>query len=360
MDLISRAVVAPALVADWLPALDGVAARLAAGAAVADVGCGYGAPGHRHGPGVPGVGRFTGFDVDDASVARARKAALAAGVADRVSFEVAAAADVPGGPYDLVTFIDSLHDLGDPAGALRRIRQVLTDDGVVLLVEHAGSDRLEENLSPAGRFFYAASALVCVPNALAERRPRQPARGDTGRAGAAAGGGRGRVLPGAPGRGRRAAEPSARAAPLTRPGGADNVGVSGPAPLVGRGPALAALRAALDGALAGHGSLVLISRRAGHREDRPGRALRRPGGRPRGAGGVGQLRRGRRGPRVLAVDTGAAGHRRPGRRRGSRRPAGHGSRWRGRRGGRPVPVFDRVISQLRETAAGQRPGGGAR
>jgi SAM-dependent methyltransferase len=118
--------------------------------------------------------RFTGIDVDDASVARARRAALAAGVADRVSVEVAAAADLPGGPYDLVTFVDSLHDLGDPAGALRRARQVLAEDGVVLLAEHAGSGRLEENLNPAGRFFYAASALVCVPHALSEERAEPP------------------------------------------------------------------------------------------------------------------------------------------------------------------------------------------
>ena len=94
MDLITRAVVAPALVADWIPALDGVAGRLAAGAAVADIGCGYGAPAIAMAQAFP-ASRFTGFDADDASVARARRAALAAGVADRVSFEVAAAADVP-------------------------------------------------------------------------------------------------------------------------------------------------------------------------------------------------------------------------------------------------------------------------
>jgi hypothetical protein len=100
--------------------------------------------------------------------------ALAAGVAERVSFEVAAAADISGGPYELVTFIDSLHDLGDPAGALRRARQVLADGGVVLLAEHAGSGKLEENLHPAGRFFYAASALVCVPNALSDEHAEEP------------------------------------------------------------------------------------------------------------------------------------------------------------------------------------------
>ena len=169
MDLITRAVVAPALVAKWLPALSGVVDRLSAGAAVADVGCGHGGPTIAMAEAFP-ASRFAGFDVDDASVARARKAALAAGVADRVSFEVAAATEVPAGPYDLVTFIDALHDLGDPDGALRRIRHVLADDGVVLLVEHAGSGCLEDNLNPVGRFFYAASALVCVPT----RSPSSP------------------------------------------------------------------------------------------------------------------------------------------------------------------------------------------
>jgi hypothetical protein len=87
---------------------------------------------------------------------------------------VAAAAGIADGPYDLVTFIDCLHDLGDPAGALRRARQVLADDGVVLLAEHAGSGKLEENLDPAGRFFYAASALLCVPNALSDEQAAAP------------------------------------------------------------------------------------------------------------------------------------------------------------------------------------------
>ena len=166
MDLISRAVVVPAL-AGWLAALDGVAARLAAGGAVADVGCGYGAPTIAMAQAFP-HSRFLGIDTDDASVARARKAAAEAGLAGRVSFEVADAAGLPGGDHDLVTFFDCLHDLGDPVGALRRARQALAPGGSVLLVEHAGSERTEENLSPVGRFFYAASALVCTPNALAQ------------------------------------------------------------------------------------------------------------------------------------------------------------------------------------------------
>jgi SAM-dependent methyltransferase len=165
MDLISRAVVVPAL-ASWLAALDGVVSMLEAGAAVADVGCGYGAPTIAMAQAFPRA-RFLGIDADDASVACARKAAAEAGMAGRVSFEVADAASLPGGGYALVTFVDCLHDLGDPAGALRRARPALAPGGSVLLVEHAGSERTEENLSPAGRFFYAASALVCTPNALA-------------------------------------------------------------------------------------------------------------------------------------------------------------------------------------------------
>jgi SAM-dependent methyltransferase len=115
--------------------------------------------------------RFLGIDADDASVARARKAAAEAGLGDRVTFEVADAAGLPGREYDLITFFDCLHDLGDPAAALRRAREALAPDGSVLLVEHAGSERTEENLNPVGRYFYAASALVCTPNALAHGSP---------------------------------------------------------------------------------------------------------------------------------------------------------------------------------------------
>lgn len=165
MDLISRAVVVPAL-ASWLAALDGVAARLEKGGTVADVGCGYGAPTIAMARAFP-RSRFLGIDADDASVARARKAAAEAGLGSQVAFEVADAAALPGEGYDLVTFVDCLHDLGDPAAALRGARQALAPGGSVLLVEHAGAARTEENLNPVGRFFYAASALVCTPNALA-------------------------------------------------------------------------------------------------------------------------------------------------------------------------------------------------
>ena len=173
MDLITRSVVVPALVGDWLPAIDGVVAKLTAGAAVADVGCGYASPTIALAQAFP-ASQFVGFDVDDASVSHARKAAAAAGVGDRVSFKVTSATKVVGGPFDLVIFVDSLHDLGQPAAALARARGLLAPDGVVLLIEHAGSERLEENLNPAGRFFYACSALVCTPNALADHASAAP------------------------------------------------------------------------------------------------------------------------------------------------------------------------------------------
>lgn len=173
MDLVTRTVVTPALVGDWLPAVDGLVATLAAGGSVADVGCGWAGPTIALAEAFP-ASRFVGFDVDDASIARARREAAEAGVDGRVGFEVAPAAEVTGGPYDLVLFVDSLHDLGRPVAALARAREVLADDGVVLLVEHAGSERLEENLHPGGRFFYACSALVCTPNALADGAEDMP------------------------------------------------------------------------------------------------------------------------------------------------------------------------------------------
>jgi SAM-dependent methyltransferase len=167
MDLASSADVVPALAALWIPALDGVQQRLRAGASVADVGCGYGSALIALAQAFP-QSRFTGFDYHDASIAHARKAAVNAGVADRVVFEVADASAITGGGYDLVTFIDALHDLGDPTGALRHARSVLAENGTVLLAEFAVADRLEDNFNAMGRLLYASSALVCTPNAVSQ------------------------------------------------------------------------------------------------------------------------------------------------------------------------------------------------
>jgi len=164
MDDISRTVVAPALTGAWLPAME-VDARLRTGGRVADVGCGYGGVALALAAAYPSA-RVSGFDSDDASIARARSAAAQSGLADRVRFEVAEADDFPGDGYDLIMYVDVLHDLGDPVGSLAHAARALAPGGTALLVEPAGADRVEDNFTPVGRMFYAASTLVCTPNSL--------------------------------------------------------------------------------------------------------------------------------------------------------------------------------------------------
>ena len=167
MDQMTRALVCSVLVPAWFPAIDGLVATLEAGGRVADIGCGYGAPLVAMAQAFP-ASRFFGFDYHDTSISRAREAAEQAGVTDRVRFDVASAKDFPGDGYDLLTFFDSFHDLGDPVGALRHARRALTPDGAVLLVEPAGGDAVEDNLNPLGRLWYAASTMVCTANALSQ------------------------------------------------------------------------------------------------------------------------------------------------------------------------------------------------
>jgi ubiquinone/menaquinone biosynthesis C-methylase UbiE len=155
------------LIGGWLPALDGMEARLRHGARVADVGCGHGAPTVLMATAYP-RSTFVGSDYHDESIARARKRAGEAGVADRVSFEVAPAQSFNGGPYDLVTTFDALHDMGDPLGAARHIRDVLTPDGTWMVVEPAAGDTASDNLNPVGRVYYGLSTFLCVPTALSQ------------------------------------------------------------------------------------------------------------------------------------------------------------------------------------------------
>ncbi len=155
------------LVGEWIPALDGVKARLEAGGRVADVGCGHGASTIIMAQAFP-RSTFTGFDYHPASIAWARRAADKAGVGDRVTFEVAAAKDYPGTGYDLVTFFDCLHDMGDPVGAARHVRASLAPGGSWMLVEPFANDRLEDNLNPVGRLYYSASTLLCTPASLTQ------------------------------------------------------------------------------------------------------------------------------------------------------------------------------------------------
>jgi SAM-dependent methyltransferase len=155
------------LVSSWIPALDGVEAKLQAGASVADVGCGHGASTILLAQAYP-RSTFVGYDYHSPSVQTARARAAAAGVADRVRFEVARATDYPGRGFDLVTMFDCLHDLGDPTGAAAHVRRTLAEGGTWMIVEPMAGDCVEDNLTPIGRAFYAASTLICTPNALAQ------------------------------------------------------------------------------------------------------------------------------------------------------------------------------------------------
>jgi SAM-dependent methyltransferase len=155
------------LTTSWIPALDGVEARLRAGASVADVGCGLGASTVIMAGAYP-HSTFTGYDYHEPSLSDARKAAADAGVDRRVRFEAASATDFPGTGFDLICLFDCLHDMGDPVGAARHIRQALAGDGTLLLVEPYAGDALEENLTPVGRVFYGFSTLVCTPASLAQ------------------------------------------------------------------------------------------------------------------------------------------------------------------------------------------------
>ncbi|MEO8484148.1 MAG: class I SAM-dependent methyltransferase, partial [Acidobacteriota bacterium] len=155
------------LVNEWLPALDGVVDRLKHGARVADIGCGHGASTILMAQAFP-KSSFIGLDYHDASIATARERAVEQGVTGNITFEVKPATELEGHDFDLICFMDCLHDLGDPVGALARARQALKQDGKVLLVEPYAGDRLEENLNPIGRMYYAASAMACTPHSLSQ------------------------------------------------------------------------------------------------------------------------------------------------------------------------------------------------
>jgi 2-polyprenyl-3-methyl-5-hydroxy-6-metoxy-1,4-benzoquinol methylase len=155
------------LIAEWLPALDGVVAKLERGAHVADVGCGHGASTILMAQAFP-QSSFVGFDYHDGSIETARARAAEAGVADRTDFRVAAAAAYSGDNYDLVTMFDCLHDMGDPVGAARHVHETLAPDGTWMIVEPNAGDRIEDNLNPVGRAFYGFSTLLCTPASLSQ------------------------------------------------------------------------------------------------------------------------------------------------------------------------------------------------
>jgi SAM-dependent methyltransferase len=155
------------LVAEWIPALDGVQEKLERGAKVADVGCGHGASTIIMAEAFPNS-EFFGFDYHAPSIERAREAAKEAGVDDRITFATASAKEYPGHDYDLVCVFDCLHDMGDPVGAARHVLETLDANGTWMIVEPFANDRVEENLNPVGRVFYGASTVICTPASLSQ------------------------------------------------------------------------------------------------------------------------------------------------------------------------------------------------
>ena len=155
------------LVAEWLPALEGVVEKLERGGLVADIGCGHGASTILMAQAYPNS-TFVGSDYHGGSIETARERATAAGVADRVSFQIALAAAYAGAEYDLVTMFDCLHDMGDPVGAARHVHSTLKPDGSWMIVEPNAGDHVEDNLNPVGRAFYGFSTLLCTPASLSQ------------------------------------------------------------------------------------------------------------------------------------------------------------------------------------------------
>jgi 2-polyprenyl-3-methyl-5-hydroxy-6-metoxy-1,4-benzoquinol methylase len=155
------------LVNNWLPALDGVVKKLERGAKVADVGCGHGWSTVLMAKAFP-KSQFIGYDFHPSSIEYAAEHAREHAVTGNTRFEVGTAKTYTEKDFDLVTFFDCLHDMGDPAGAAGHVRQSLKPDGSWMIVEPMAGDRLEDNLNPVGRLYYAASTMVCVPTSLSQ------------------------------------------------------------------------------------------------------------------------------------------------------------------------------------------------
>jgi len=154
------------LIASWIPSLAGIEEKLKAGGKVADIGCGHGSSTIIMAQAYPNS-RFWGFDNHEKSIETARQRADDAGVANRVTFAVANASELPDEQFDLVAFFDCLHDMGDPVSACRRAAEILAPNGSALIVEPMAGNTVEENFNIIGRTFAGASTLCCTPNSMA-------------------------------------------------------------------------------------------------------------------------------------------------------------------------------------------------
>jgi len=153
------------IVQSWLPALDGVEAKLKSGAKVADVGCGVGFSTLLMGQAFS-KSQFVGYDFHAPSIEEANRHAVEHGLGDRVSFKEASAKDIKESGFDLVTFFDCLHDMGDPRGCAAHMRRIMKADGTWMIVEPIAGDRPEDNMNPVGRLYYNGSTMICVPTSL--------------------------------------------------------------------------------------------------------------------------------------------------------------------------------------------------
>ncbi len=154
------------LIEQWIPALGGVKDKLEAGAKVADVGCGHGSSTILMAKAYP-QSHFVGIDFHEPSIEEAQRKACEAGLTN-VEFAVATAQDYPGDGFDFACIFDALHDMGDPVGAARHVRESMKPDGTFMLVEPMAGDSMAENMHPLGQIFYAFSTTVCTPNSLSQ------------------------------------------------------------------------------------------------------------------------------------------------------------------------------------------------
>jgi 2-polyprenyl-3-methyl-5-hydroxy-6-metoxy-1,4-benzoquinol methylase len=155
---------------EWLPAIDAIHDRLSAGPArVVDVGCGTGWSSIAIARAYPSV-EVDGFDPDDTSIRMARDHALEAGIADRVRFHRADAAELTSqGPFDVATAFECIHDMARPVEVLGAVREALVDDGAMLVVDERTKDAFSGEPDDHEAYFYGWSVFDCLPTGMYEQ-----------------------------------------------------------------------------------------------------------------------------------------------------------------------------------------------